>query len=192
MYKIIKNKIRGSLTVEATLVLPMVIVTLLFLANILNICMVNLCMQQSLNNTAKKISQDSYLVYRVSGERNFVKFIDNLNDVDQSYETVEAAAKDTKSKFDNVQKNIKQTIDNTNIVLSSNAFNGTYTYISLLSSSSILSLTFGLNSLLLGSINEVPFLPINGLILNTLVILICLLIIECSILFVFKKEKGFS
>ena len=94
-----KKKLRGSLTVEASLVFPLVIITLLFIANILNICMVHLCMQQALNNTAKKISQNSYMIYRFSSEMDYSEFINSLNDVND----LNSENTFTISKFDELQ-----------------------------------------------------------------------------------------
>lgn len=107
MNNIIRKKLKGSLTVEATLVLPLVIVTLLFVANILNICMVNTCMQQSLNNTAKKISQNSYLIYRFAGGKNYEDFINKLNNINDGYSDFESKAENTKMAFAAVQDSIK-------------------------------------------------------------------------------------
>ena len=107
MFKLFRKKQKGSLTVEAALVFPLVIISLLFIANILNICMVHMCMQQALNNTAKKISQDSYLIYRFAGEENYTNFIDNLNKIDENYAEFETKATETKDALNNVQKQIK-------------------------------------------------------------------------------------
>ena len=107
MIRIFRKKQKGSLTVEAALVFPLVIITLLFIANILNICMTHMCMQQALNNTAKKISQDSYLIYRFAGEENYSNFIDNLNKIDENYAEFESKATDTKEALNSVQKSIK-------------------------------------------------------------------------------------
>lgn len=103
MFGFFRKKRKGSLTVEATLVFPLVIITLLFIANILNICMVHLCMQQALNNTAKKISQDSYMIYRFSGEDNYSKFINNLSDINKGYETFNQQAENTKGDLKEAQ-----------------------------------------------------------------------------------------
>ncbi|MBP3201840.1 MAG: pilus assembly protein [Lachnospiraceae bacterium] len=107
MFKLFRKKQKGSLTVEAALVFPLVIISLLFIANILNICMVHMCMQQALNNTAKKISQDSYLIYRFAGEENYTNFIDNLNKIDENYDEFESKATETKDALNSVQKSIK-------------------------------------------------------------------------------------
>ena len=111
MFKGINKKVKGSLTVEATLVFPLVIITLLFIANILNVCMVHTCMQQALNNTAKKISQDSYIIYRFSGEENYQNFINNLTDVNKGYDAFLAQAETTKNNFETAQDNSKEVIN---------------------------------------------------------------------------------
>lgn len=96
---------------EATLVFPLVIITLLFIANILNVCMVHTCMQQALNNTAKKISQDSYIIYRFSGEENYQNFINNLTDVNKGYSAFLSQAETTKNNFEIAQDNSKEVIN---------------------------------------------------------------------------------
>ena len=114
MVKLFLKKHKGSLTVEAALVFPLVIITLLFIANILNICMVHTCMQQSLNNTAKKISQDSYLVYRFAGEENYEKFINFLSKTNEGYETFKSKAEDTSEKLSKMQESSIDTITSFN------------------------------------------------------------------------------
>lgn len=110
MLKIFNKKSKGSLTVEATLVLPLVLITLLFTVNILNICMVNLCMQQSLNNTAKKISQDSYLVYRLAGKDAYKEFMNTLSKASDGYEDFKNKAEETKNSFTKLQDSVKSTV----------------------------------------------------------------------------------
>lgn len=111
MFLIFNKKRKGSLTVEAALVFPLVIVTLLFIANILNICMVHLLMQQSLNNTAKKISQDTYLVYRFAGEERYANVIDALNTQRDGYDEFESAATVSKQGFGELQESANTTIE---------------------------------------------------------------------------------
>ena len=103
MIKILRKKNKGSLTVEATLILPLVIISLLFIANILNICMVHLLMQQALNNTAKVISQDSYIIYRFAKEDNYQSFINNISEINNEYERFDDEMKITKTSFDELQ-----------------------------------------------------------------------------------------
>lgn len=107
MNQTLKRKVKGSLTVEATLVLPIVIITLLFIANILNICMVHLCMQQALNNVAKKTSQNSYIIYRFLGEEDYSSFINSLNSLssDKSSDGILPV-----TKFNDAQNSTKATI----------------------------------------------------------------------------------
>lgn len=113
LFKLIKSKKRGSLTVEATLVFPLVIITLLFVANILNICMVHLCMQQALNNTAKKISQYSYLAYRIAGEKNFASVLDSLNNIDDAYSDFEGKATLAKDAVVEAQESLNISMEST-------------------------------------------------------------------------------
>ena len=105
-----KKKEKGSLTVEAALVLPLVIVTLLFTANILNICMVHVCMQQALNNTVKVISQDSYILYRFAKEENYATFIEKLGEINEGYSNVESELKVTKNEFSELEDSAAATV----------------------------------------------------------------------------------
>lgn len=109
MSKILKIKIKGSLTVEVALVFPLVIITLLFIANILNICMVHLLMQHALNNTVKSISQNSYIIYRFSEEEDYFNFINKLNDVNIRNDDIENDL--TISKFNDLQNAAGNTIE---------------------------------------------------------------------------------
>lgn len=110
MKKIFEKKRKGSLTLEATLVLPLVILSLLFMVNILNICMIQTCMQQAINNTAKKISQDSYLVYRIAGEEAYESFLNGIADVDSKYKEFEEKATDTKNKVLELEDSMKSAV----------------------------------------------------------------------------------
>ena len=56
-----KNQ-KGSLTVEAVIVLPIVIISLLFIVNMMNIFYLQAAMQQALNSTAKILAQYSYVI----------------------------------------------------------------------------------------------------------------------------------
>ena len=58
------GKRRGSLTVEATLILPFVLISWLTIINLLNIYYMQTCIQQALNNTAQRLSEYSYLLYK--------------------------------------------------------------------------------------------------------------------------------
>lgn len=55
---------RGSLTVEATLILPVVLISWLTIINILNIYYLQSCIQQALNNTAQRLSEYCYMLER--------------------------------------------------------------------------------------------------------------------------------
>lgn len=111
MFERFKKKRKGSLTVEAALVLPIVIITLLFVSNILNICMVNVCMQQALNNTAKVVSQDSYILYRFAKEENYAAFIEKLGEINDGYDKVENELKVTKNGFNELEDSAAATVN---------------------------------------------------------------------------------
>ena len=55
---------RGSLTVEATLILPFVLISWLTIINMLNIYYLQSCIQQALNNTAQRLSEYCYMLQR--------------------------------------------------------------------------------------------------------------------------------
>lgn len=55
---------RGSLTVEAALILPFVLISWLTIINLLNIYYLQACIQQALNNTAQRVSEYCYLLAR--------------------------------------------------------------------------------------------------------------------------------
>lgn len=56
---------RGSLTVEATLILPIVLISWFTIINLLNIYLLQAGIQQALNSTAQRISEYCYLLERV-------------------------------------------------------------------------------------------------------------------------------
>ena len=60
------HKSRGSLTVEATLILPFVFISWLTIINFLNVYFVHTCIQQALNNTAKRLSEYAYIGERIT------------------------------------------------------------------------------------------------------------------------------
>lgn len=126
MFYRIRNKEKGSLTIEATIILPLVIMTLLFLANILNICMVNLCMQQALNNTAKKISQHSYIIYRIAGEKNYQEFINTLGSIDSGYDNFKSKGEEVVSNVDKLQTDVGNTIQSFNDVTTALSVEGSF------------------------------------------------------------------
>ena len=61
-----KHKESGSLTVEAVLILPLIFISWLTIINFLNIYFAHLCIQQALNNTAKRLSEYTYLIERAN------------------------------------------------------------------------------------------------------------------------------
>lgn len=58
------DKKRGSLTVEAMLVLPLVFISWLTIINLINIYYLQFCVQQALNNTAQRVAEYCYLLDR--------------------------------------------------------------------------------------------------------------------------------
>ena len=105
------HKKRGSLTVEASIVLPIVLITLLFFINFINVYLEHMCMQQALNNTAKKISQNAYLVYRFSGEEQYTEYINNINSQEYDDSVLIEKANTVIDGYNTVEDNFKTTID---------------------------------------------------------------------------------
>lgn len=138
-----KKKEKGSLTVEATIVLPIVIVSLLFIINIINIYMVNACMQQALNNTGKTISHYSYLVYRIYDDV-YSDFLKNLSKQEKgvgalagkTLKEIDTYVVQKRSEPDEVDEKIKKDVRDikksinvatTSVASVSNAFKGIWT-----------------------------------------------------------------
>ena len=65
-----RRKQRGSITVEAAIILPLFIMVILFIVNFLNIFSTHLIVQQGLTNTARVISQYCYAVDITLGIEN--------------------------------------------------------------------------------------------------------------------------
>lgn len=62
---------KGSLTIEATIALPVFILVLLFIINFLNIFYLQLVIQQGLNNVGNTLSEYCYAIDLVEGIENF-------------------------------------------------------------------------------------------------------------------------
>lgn len=96
-----KKDERGSLTVEATLVLPLVIITWLSLINILNIYLCHVVIQQGLNNTAKRLSEYCYLLERFGAYDDVKKVLAKESaTVEKANNTVSSAT----STIDNIKE----------------------------------------------------------------------------------------
>src|SRR5476649_1681739 len=89
MRKNIRNK--GSITVEAALVVPIFAMCMITLAFFMKLVYIQETMQNSLNHTANSISQYSYL-YSKSGLQDYVRRIDDASN--QSVELVEKQKED--------------------------------------------------------------------------------------------------
>lgn len=73
--------------------------------------MVHLLMQQALNNTAKVISQDSYIIYRFAKEENYEKLISNISAMNSEYEKFDDEMKITKTGFDELQTSAAKAVN---------------------------------------------------------------------------------
>ena len=93
-----RNKNRGSLTVEATLILPFVFISWLTIINFLNVYFVHTCIQQALNNTARRLSEYAYLAER--------------SNIDDKLEEIYALEEDTQEKTTDIKDNSKKAYEN--------------------------------------------------------------------------------
>lgn len=96
------KKNRGSLTVEAAIILPIVLISWLTIINFLNIYFIHICIQQALNNTAKRLAEYAYIMERT----------DVLPKVVSAY----GLDKDTEEKAINIRDNVDTAIDRANTV----------------------------------------------------------------------------
>ena len=128
-----KKKNRGSLTVEATLVLPFVFISWLTIINFLNVYFVHTCIQQALNNTARRLSEYAYFIERTDIEGTLVEAFDQTEDTEkkatelkdnteEAYNSGKELIDNGKSLYDTIKEsgnNIKSVKENTDAV-----FNG--------------------------------------------------------------------
>lgn len=93
---------KGALTVEATLVFPIYIITILTVISFLNIFYTHAVMQQALNNTALRIAEYSYAL-KVTGSLDVFEWTDEADAKLTKYqgmvEKVSASAQDTMESF---------------------------------------------------------------------------------------------
>lgn len=96
-------KRRGSITVEATIILPVYILLLAFLANFLSIFYVKLVVQGGLNAAATTIAQYCYAIDLTLGMENFTLSEETSKKADALAEGIEqlnTSARDMASVFD--------------------------------------------------------------------------------------------
>lgn len=98
------HKSRGSLTVEATLILPFVFISWLTIINFLNVYFVHTCVQQALNNTAKRLSEYAYIGERItmSDGSSVASHMSELYSLDE----------DTEKKANQLVDDANQIVDN--------------------------------------------------------------------------------
>ena len=95
-------KKRGSLTVEAAIILPIVLISWLTIINFLNMYFIHITIQQALNNTAKRLSEYAYLVERTNTTQKAIDVFKLSND--------------TADKATNIRENIDKALDSANTV----------------------------------------------------------------------------
>lgn len=76
------KKRRGSITVEATIILPIYILVLLFVLNFMNIFYTQLAVQEGLNSTASTVAQYCYVADLLVGVDRFSLSEETSSDVD--------------------------------------------------------------------------------------------------------------
>ncbi len=102
---------RGSLTVEATLILPFVFISWLTIINFLNVYFVHTCIQQALNNTAKRLSEYAYIGERITmSDGNSV--VSHMSEPYSLDEDTEKKANSLADDADKILENGKKVKDN--------------------------------------------------------------------------------
>ena len=107
------HRSRGSLTVEATLILPFVFISWLTIINFLNVYFVHTCIQQALNNTAKRLSEYAYIGERItmSDGNSVVSHMSELYSLDEDTEKKANSLVDDADKIVDNGKKLKDTTD---------------------------------------------------------------------------------
>lgn len=97
------KKARGSMTVEATIVLPFYILLLLFLANFMNIYYLHQAVQYGLNNAGSVLAQYCYAVDQTIGMDKFSvseQTQGKFSDIGSAMESFNSATQKAMSTFD--------------------------------------------------------------------------------------------
>lgn len=95
-------KTKGSITVETVMVFPIFFFIIVIILNFLNVFYIHFVMQQAINNTAKRLSEYSYLVDITVGVERFDwkdKIHQKVETLRESIDNVQVAAKDTTNNF---------------------------------------------------------------------------------------------
>ncbi|MBD5101227.1 MAG: hypothetical protein HDT27_00745 [Subdoligranulum sp.] len=102
---------RGSLTVEATLILPFVLISWLTIINLLNIYYMQSCIQQALNNTAQRLSEYCYLLERAG----LLDDVENIMAMESSTATASSKLKTDLNDMGTHAQNIGSQLENFSI-----------------------------------------------------------------------------
>lgn len=97
------KRARGSMTVEATIVLPFYILLLMFLANFMNIYYLHQAVQFGLNNAGSVLAQYCYAVEQTVGMDKFSvseETQEKFSDIGSAMETFNSATQQAMSTFD--------------------------------------------------------------------------------------------
>lgn len=89
---------RGALTVEAAVILPFYILTIVFILNFMNIFYTQLAVQMGMNNAARVVAQYSYLVDRTVG----IEKLELKKETDAKAKEVANQVSDVKKKLNNL------------------------------------------------------------------------------------------
>ena len=98
------NTVRGSLTVEACIILPVVVITWLSLINLLNIYLIRSVFQQALSNTAARISEYYYMVERTFPDRS----LESMKGLFKEEKTTSGTADALSTGLNNCQESVKK------------------------------------------------------------------------------------
>lgn len=97
------KKERGSMTVEATIIMPLYILLLMFLANFMNIFYLHQTVQYGLNNAGSVLAQYCYAVDKTIGMDKFVVSEDTqgkFSDIGAAMEQFNTSAQKAMGSFD--------------------------------------------------------------------------------------------
>lgn len=97
------KKARGSMTVEATIIMPLYVLLLMFLANFMNIFYLHQTVQYGLHNAGSVIAQYCYAVDKTVGMEKFTVSEDTqgkFSDIGAAMDEFNSAAQTAMSTFD--------------------------------------------------------------------------------------------
>ena len=94
---------KGSLSLEAALMLPFILTTWLMIANFMNLFVAHLVIQQALNNTVRVVSQYSYLITRYQGN----KYLEEITYDGDTFKKAKDIKDNTKKAYDSGKEEVE-------------------------------------------------------------------------------------